>query len=320
MPYTTLTYNGVEKTLAGWGIAKWRRHASNQAGDNLAFNLITPCDAAEIFPFNAQITFQIQRVSATGNANSFSGGKAFFTGWRVENLRSGSGSMEQLDYKFAGPWEYLFERLVFQQEWFYWNGSGMVADWRSQIVLGQVLDPLGASVSRMTIAQQIIQIIQYVRMVAPGLIQINANLATSNLNGITGWNGLTPLDAVTDITCAEALRKMLRWIMSTTVWFDYTTTPITLRAETRDQQSESTIPFPILNSSLSTLNSLRLKRRDDLIPPAVHFKYRITSTVNGQQLVQIVDDICCAQGQTNASTGQTASGLLQYGRALGAQV
>ena len=47
-------------------------------------------------------------------------------------------------------------------------------------------------------------------------------------------------------SCAEALRHMLRWIgpMGTpVVWFDYTTTPPTLKIATRDQLPGATLPL-----------------------------------------------------------------------------
>jgi hypothetical protein len=60
-----------------------------------------------------------------------------------------------------------------------------------------------------------------------------------------------PLEAVNDITCAEAMRKMLRWIGpmgSPVVWFDYTTLlsghPCpTLHISTRDQLPSINLPI-----------------------------------------------------------------------------
>ena len=58
-------------------------------------------------------------------------------GYRVRTVRQASGAMERLGYQFAGPWEFFFERLVFQKLWLTYNGSAQAADWRSQVVLGQ---------------------------------------------------------------------------------------------------------------------------------------------------------------------------------------
>src|SRR5271157_170852 len=183
MTYWTLTCNGAEKTFADWGIQDARRQANNQAGDNLGLTLIIPADAADPFPYGTQITIRRNRVagsagvpSAVGglpasNITSFSGGTIFFVGYRIANLRSGSPQLEKFDYKFAGPWEFFFERLVFQKLWWTWNGSQLVADWRSAIVLGMsvyantipgAVCPGVAATTLMTIAQQVKEIVAYV--------------------------------------------------------------------------------------------------------------------------------------------------------------
>jgi hypothetical protein len=40
-----------------------------------------------------------------------------------------------------------------------------------------------------------------------------------------------------------------------------------------------------------TLFDLKIKRRDDIIPPGVHLKYRVTSTYNGSQYVGVINDV-----------------------------
>ena len=67
MTFTTLTYDGTEKTPADWGIATALRQVSNQAGDNMAFDMMLAADAADPFPYGAKITIQIGRESASVN-------------------------------------------------------------------------------------------------------------------------------------------------------------------------------------------------------------------------------------------------------------
>ena len=60
-----------------------------------------------------------------------------------------------------------------------------------------------------------------------------------------------PLDSVNDITCAEALRRQLKWIGpmgEVVIWIDYTTTSggnpcPTLHVSTRDQLPAITLPM-----------------------------------------------------------------------------
>jgi hypothetical protein len=301
MTFTTLTYSGTEKTLADWGIAAAQRQVSNQAGDNLAFDMILPADAADPFPYGAQITIQIGRTSTSVNptnptlppigATGFSGGSVWFVGYRVDTFRTGSPALEKLAHKFAGPWEFFFERLVFQKLWWTWNGTANVADWRSQVVLGQSVNALigpndtvpgSDATNLMSIAQQIKEIAGYViaeTTAAYGSAQLQFDPLTADIDGtnydllvspsanclipdfIAGFavSGQTsasanlitvlraPLDAVNDITCAEAMRKMLRWIGavgSPVVWFDYAYSPPMLKVSTRDQLPGVTLPYP----------------------------------------------------------------------------
>jgi hypothetical protein len=350
MTYVTLTYGGMEKSLADWGISAWRREVYNQASDSFAFGLLAATDAAEIFPFGAMILIQIGRVS-TGStqalqnptlpqtgATAFSGGSKWFVGYRVDNVRTGSAELEALDYKFAGPWDFFFERLVFQKLWLTWNGTQQIADWRSQVVLGLSVNALtgagdtvtsSTTTNLMSIAQQLIEIAEYVEAQSsyeqtvnglgwPSGAQIqfdnlttdgsgNYQLATARTHctipdfvpGYAGGAGdlaattsgkvlRAPLDTVNDMTCAECMRRQLRWIGamgSPVTWWDYTTSPPTLKVSTRDQLNAITLPL------VGSTESIKIKRRDDLIPSAIAFKYRISGQVNGSAYTVIENDV-----------------------------
>jgi len=306
MTFTTLTYNGVEKSLADWGINQATREVSNQAHDHFACDMMLPFDAADPLPYGAKITLQIGRVPASGSGltagglpisgiTSWSGGKTWFVGYRVDNFRTGSPTLEKFDYKFAGPWEFFFERLVFQKLWWTYDGTQNVADYRSQVVLGLSVNalvgpndtvPSSNATNLMSIRQQVAEIIAYVinqTTTDYGSPQLQSDSLTSAIDGVNydlyatpGTNliipdyvpgyavtgktsagtGATaalmttvlraPLDSVNDITCAEAMRKMLRWVGpmgSPVVWFDYNTSPPTLKVGTRDQLPSINLPI-----------------------------------------------------------------------------
>jgi hypothetical protein len=365
--------------------------------------VVLAADAADPFPYGSPIILRIGRTSTVtpsttpaglplSGLTSFTGGTTWFIGWRVDNFRTGSPNLEKLAYKFAGPWEFFFERLVFQKLWWTWNGSENVADWRSQIILGMSANALvgagdtvpGTSATNlMSIAQQAREIVAYVmwqtalaNSVNPGAPQIQLDGITAGADGVyrpnwdtsgnyllytslsntnlkipdfiagayetlapvnpTSINTLqtnlvpgtiaeanavlrAPLDSVNDITCAEAMRKMLRWIGAMgdpVLWFDYTTTlngnPCpTLHISTRDMLPAVSLPFPsspslpsIVASSLTGPNgpfnasASKIKRRDDLIPAAVELKFRLTGTWNGFQYTQIIRDVASTIGGT----------------------
>ena len=410
MTFTTLTYNAVERPLADWSIGQASRENTNQANDHFACDVMLAADAPDPFPFGSQIILRLGRASTVTSATtaagapvtgltSFTGGTIWFVGWRVENFRTGSPDLEKLAYKFAGPWEFFFERLVFQKLWWTWNGAQNVADWRSQVILGLSANALvgvndtlpGTSATNlMSIAQQVREIVAYVMtqsQIAYGAPQIQLDGITAGGDGIyrpnwdtsgnyllytnptsestalvipdfiagayataapanpTSVNTLltgtapgtialantvlrAPWDSVNDITCAEAMRKMLRWIGAMgdpVLWFDYTGTlngnPCpTLHISTRDLLPAISLPFPSVPTLPSDSSPLtgpngpfwatasKIKRRDDLIPNAVELKFRLTGTWNGFQYTQIIRDVAGAiNGTVHEGIGLTGA-------------
>src|SRR5271170_1102473 len=174
MTYTTLTYNGVEKSLADWGVSTWSRTAQNQAHDDFSCTIPTPMDGSDIFPYGAQIIVRIGRTTSQGTqinptlpqsgSTSFSGGTQWFWGYCVDDDRVGDAGSESFNYKFAGPYEFFFERLIFQKLMLTWNGVKQIADYQSDVVLGLSLTTLSgpgdtvqgtSATNLMSIAQQI---------------------------------------------------------------------------------------------------------------------------------------------------------------------
>ncbi len=115
-----------------------------------------------------------------------------------------------------------------------------------------------------------------------------------------------PLDAVNDMTCGECFRRMPRWIGavgSPVAWFDYTTAPPTLQVSTRDQLAGVALPL------VGATESIKIQRRDDLIPSAIAFKYRISGQINGTPYSIIENDIA-ATVDGSAVEGMGMFGLL----------
>jgi hypothetical protein len=326
---------GVEKTLADWGITSCTREVQNQAQDNVGLNITVPSAiGADPFPWQTKITLMIGRsgtpAAGASQPSSFSGGTTFFVGYRVKNVRSATGRMQAFKYKFTGPWGFFFERHVFQKLWPSWNGTALVLQPRSQVTLGQSVTTItqanGVQTTQQTIAQALIECLNFTlnqttNQYGTAQFQIDSALPTSNFDGVGGWQGYCPMDAANDLTCAEALKKIVKIIPAVSMWFDYTTTVPTFHVATRDTLPSVTLPWSNQTQSDSPgIYTSTIDRRDDIIPPCVDYKYRITTTVNGETYVQVLDDIACAAGVTNPNTGVTAANLLPFSEYFGSEV
>jgi hypothetical protein len=371
MTYTTLTYNGTEKSLADWGISGWTRTAQNQANDDFTFTIPTPMDGSDIFPYGANIIIKINRTASAANpinptlpvsitlvpGVTYSGGTQWFWGYCVDNDRIGNPGGESFNYKFAGPCQFFFERLIFQKLFLTWNGTKQIADYQSDVVLGLSLTPLSGtgdtvqastSPNLMSIAQQIKEICMYAQADSayqqannglgwPGTKQFQCDQLTTNVDGVNydllqtpsanvlisdycigPLSGKTsastlpagsymlrcPLDAVNAITCKEAMQRVLQWlggIGSPVIWTDHSQTPPQLRIATRDQLSVKSLAL----SGITVKN--RIKKRTDLIPAAVHFKYKVSGTSLGQPYSVIFNDVAAYL------SGALAEGAGQWG-------
>jgi hypothetical protein len=374
MTLNTITCNGVEKSLADWGMSRCVREVNNQGSDHVSFDMLAQSDVADPFPFGTQIILRIGRIPSAKNPVSpwkpptstltpglaYSGGTIFYVGWRLDCDRSATPEVESLRYKFGGPFDFFLDRLVFQKLFLTWNGTQQIADWRSQVVLGQSLTDLtgpsdtipgSIATTRLSLSQQIREIVNYainettaeygaaqfqfdpLTMVS-GLFPLSASPGTfckipDYVPGGVG-NGFAlgqttqaleaPIEAVQDITCGEALRRQLSWISGTgspIAWFDYTQTPPALNIATLDKLTAVALPaFPANGET----PQITLKRRDDLVPTAVCLKFRVQTTGGGVTTTQVYDDIACAAGCTNESTGVTDPSLLPYRNKVGARV
>jgi len=265
----TLVYNGTEKTFADWGLANLKRTLRSQKEDDVTFEQSgAPYDGTPLFFYGDTVTIRRAGVN-------------WFVGRVLKTPRTGRGQDENLSYSLAGPWWYL-DDLVYQQNWVVYGG-GM--KFKSRVILGQ--DEDGNSI---TSGQAIGDILDFAisagRPFLKGMIDPSANI---------------PQDECKDITCGDALRKILRWHPDCVAWFDYTTVPYpTLHIrKTADLSSAS---FDL--SAGDVVSSLEINPRDDLRRPCVLIRYEQSGSTDGNPWVNIVDDV-----YPPGSTGQEIGAL-----------
>lgn len=121
--------------------------------------------------------------------------------------RHGRGDERVQDVVCAGPWSKM-NRLVFRQQWTLagaGSGGTDVVFSSSRVILNQ--SPVGAA---QTMAAQITEILTYA-----------ASKCGFAVGNVAALEQLLPLDEARDITCADALRRELRFFPKRIVRFDY---------------------------------------------------------------------------------------------------
>ncbi len=119
--------------------------------------------------------------------------------------RHGRGTDRVQDVTVAGPWSKL-NRLVFRQTW----GVGNVAFSSSRVILGQTAAGLGQHMKA-----QLAEIAGY------AATPCGISLASADNHAPEQY---LPLDEARDITCADAIRRELRFFPKLVVRFDYSST------------------------------------------------------------------------------------------------
>jgi len=95
------------------------------------------------------------------------------------------------------------------------------------------------------------------------------------------------------------------------LWTDHSQTPPQLHIATRDQLNTKSLPL----TGISVKN--KIKKRSDLVPAAVHFKYKVNGTYLGQPYSVIINDVAAyisgtlveGIGQLGALTDLTGTAL-----------
>jgi len=232
----TLSCNGVEKTLADWGVSQLKRRLLSQGQDTLSFKADgAASDGAPLFvPYGPWVTLWRDRTQ--NSDGTFSGGTTWFQGVVTQVPRAGAPDAESMLYRVSGPWWFL-EHRVFQQPYenvflgyatpgdssttpLYGEGHS------SHLFLNQGAGVSGAALVKITTGQQIVEALNWALQPftdagAPRPFQIGMVTPTVDV----------PIDEVRDITCAEVIHKMLRWSPDAIAWFDYTTSPPTFNCK-----------------------------------------------------------------------------------------
>lgn len=251
----TLVYRNEEKLFKEWGLSKLKRTRFNQGVDRVSFlEEGKRIEERPLFDPESKIIIK---------ANE----KIWFQGILTKLPSLGYRIQESRQYVVSGPAWYL-QNLVFEQEWNEVVGIKKDIPITQTIRTGRVI--LGQNLKGEPIdsGTQIKEILEYA--IAQGApIQI----------GEIGVNVFFPYDETKDISCAEAIQRLLRWTPDAALWFDYSTLPYpTLHIQQLKSMSTQIISL----KENPILKTIKATPRYDLQCPSVVLKYEKTHLFNGQ--------------------------------------
>lgn len=259
-PVWHIACNGVEKSLAAWGIDSASVTTANQSPDKLLLTTGADYKGAPLFPFGE--TVDLYRIEGGVRRREFSG--------RVlPPRRSASGAQYGKTYEVAGPWWYL-QNKVYREFWT--NVGGM----KARAVL--TYDESGHKISA---AATLEAAVNYA-------VTQGAPFEVGDLSTIVGT---IPAEEVKNLTCAEVVTRCLRWFPDVVLWFDYSASPLPVLNASRI----ATAPVVDFSLASSVVERLDYVERDDIRKRGVVIQYERIDTSDGEQTEVVITD---AAGET----------------------
>jgi hypothetical protein len=203
----TLTHGATTQSLAAWGIENPVLQRYNLGVETLSFAIPTADIYADpVFAYDDAITL-------------LRDGTVWFKGTVRDLPAAFSADRQRQRYVVCNAWQRL-QTIIYQQRYTLTKSdfSGLIGSWSSRVVLGQ--DQWG----KPRRADQVItDVSAYANKVGGGLATVAS---------LPAW-AVPPVETVRDISCAEAIRRMLAYVPDAVGWWDYTTTPPTLTIQRR---------------------------------------------------------------------------------------
>lgn len=254
--WTLARANGDTRTFEEWGIrgAIDRRIALARGTVDLNFGR---SDLLTSLPFDPDESLLIA-----------ADGAPYFRGRVIAEKRGAYGSTEAAVITLADPWWYL-EKIIYMQF------IGVVADPNSNPVPA---DPGGLQTSDFVTVAKLSSYVVVGENPAGSLIDGRGNIVAA-LNyaisrgapiqlGTIDAGRLIPVEEVRDLTCAEMIIKVLRWMPEMSAWWDYSVNPPALNIRSRANRT-----LLSLDVSDKEIRKAELNPRHDLILTGVLVNY-----------------------------------------------
>lgn len=281
--FDTFEYAGIEQSLADRGFSLNGSSAQfvNQNADTLRMAIPGgEIGDAESFPFEAIIIFRTQRDSATGAAGSFTGGSVEFIGRRIGEVIDMRPNYEGVAYEFHGPW-YELEHTVYQQPVASFTTGARTFPFSSDLLLYSRVNTTTGVITLITNGDQIRDVLQFV-------IDGYADPADApfQIGDIDPAREMPELPCK-PMMCSAAIEKCLELAPDCVVAFDYNPDSGPPVIHVKSVYNLTPVTKPLAGSD-EERKQVRIVPRPDLKPRCVIVLFKITSTIDGANFLNVV--------------------------------
>lgn len=265
MIYAVKLNDGNWQSAVTLGISVVSRKLKHAGVDELRLKIVGQTIATDNSSFTYGTKLTLARFADSDT--SFVGTPEYlFAGRITDVVRSASGESEGYNVLVCGSWE-QFENTIYRQEWLESDTSAIYAP-HCVLYYGGWDSQNGQDI-RLNTIDQIADILSCANeSTLSASFQFDSSTFPSS-------GHYPPFDERLNLTVADALRTVLANHPNLLLYFDHSTNPPTCNVRMRSDLSA-------VSFALSSLASVDVKRRDDLIPSAVCLAYIYTDTISGK--------------------------------------
>ena len=198
----------------------------------------------------------------------------------VDSVKKFSGKIIKTPITLAGKtqnasiiaynaWNDL-EQIVYQQKWVRFANNTVGNFYRSKVVLGQ-----NNNSEKINVGEQIRDIAEYA-------IMCGANFKIGNID----VDAPMLLDETRDLSCSQAILRVLKWAPNAFAFFDYSSDSI----PTLNVQKCTSLEKIILDNSIDSILKVSITPRPDLSLDGVSIKYEQENIINSKSTLTIFED------------------------------
>lgn len=305
----TITYGGVEKSCADWGLtARPAISTRDRSPTKFTFRMAgAALENGVPFPFKAEVKIK-QNRTYDSETETWSGSGFVFTGYQTSPVGEVDGRSQGVTLVFQDA-IWLMQNTTFQQMWKVNASDGHGGVTTTDVPVSRCVLFLDIVTGvEQSIAWQLNEIISYAA-------SCGIAIAAGDID-YTDWT--MNYYHCRAVSCWDAVLKCLEPAPDAKVWVDGSTTPPTLHVRTRAALAALTPPtetgpgpitLPYRGSDAAGrrhFSSKGFTPRYDLVVPQVVLQYQTNNTVDGKQAPSFANDVY------PASVGGVTGGQLPF--------